>query len=137
MTGLLPELEIWIKVAGAAVAVLMAVLVPVRSWIIEDRRYRARTLEALSASSRTMIGGLGVTSAALADTLALSRLADGLDRVAGALERLISAEADRDKDRLTRSLERFLRRHGEELDGASVSAPASPPARDPTAPPAR
>ncbi len=108
MTSLLPDLEGWIKAAGAVVAVLMAILVPIRSWIVEDRRYRAQTLDALAAASRNTVAGLAMPTSALADTLALSRLAESLDRVAGALERLLASEDERDRDRLTRALERFL-----------------------------
>lgn len=114
MTGLIPEMEGWIKLAGAFVAILMAVMVPVRSWIVEDRRYRAQTLEALSASARTTLAGVGSSSTTLADTLAIARLAESLNRVAGAVERVLDQESDRDKDRLTRALERFLAQHGED-----------------------
>lgn len=113
MTSALPELEGWIKVAGAAVAVLMAVLVPVRSWIVEDRRFRARTLEAIAAVSRSTLSGVSaMPSSLLADTLALSALAEALNRVAAALERVIEAEGDQDRDRLARALERLARSDG-------------------------
>lgn len=49
MSAWLPEVEGWVKALGALVAVVMAVLVPVRSWIVEDRRYRERMLEAARA----------------------------------------------------------------------------------------
>lgn len=42
MNAWLPEAEGWVKLLGAFVAVLMAILVPVRSWIVEDRRDRDR-----------------------------------------------------------------------------------------------
>lgn len=113
MNGWLPEAEGWIKVAGAAVAVLMAVLVPLRSWIVEDRRYRAQTLEALAGASRSIVSGLSAPSTMLADTLALGALAEAVNRVAAALETLVETEQDRDKDRLTRALERFLGQHGQ------------------------
>lgn len=108
MASLLPEIEGWIKAAGALVAVLMALLVPVRSWMVEDRHYRAQTLQALASAPRDTLTGLSMPSAALADSLALSAVAEGLDRVGRALERLLDAEADRDRSRLTRALELFL-----------------------------
>jgi len=112
LSSLLPEVEGWIKVTGALVAVLMALLVPIRSWITEDRRYRAQTLEAISAASRHAVSGVTTTaSTMLADALTLAALADALNRVAAAIERLVEAEEDRDKDRLTRALDRFLDLH--------------------------
>ncbi|TDR88969.1 hypothetical protein [Enterovirga rhinocerotis] len=57
MTAWLPEVEGWVKVAGAFVAVVMAILVPVRSWIVEDRRYRDQMLAAASARRDPTIGG--------------------------------------------------------------------------------
>ncbi|WP_375458402.1 hypothetical protein [uncultured Enterovirga sp.] len=113
MNSLLPDAESWIKVAGAAVAVLMAVLVPLRSWIVEDRRYRAQTLEALTGASRTVVSGLSAPSSMLADTLTVAALAEAVNRVAAAMETLVETEQDRDKDRLTRALERFLLHHGQ------------------------
>lgn len=114
MTSMLPEVEGWIKAAGAMVAVVMALLVPIRSWIVEDRRYRAQTLQALASASRSAVAGVTAPSSALGDSLALSAVGDGLDRVASVLERLLAAGEDRDRSRLTRALERFLERHGEE-----------------------
>jgi hypothetical protein len=111
VTSHLPEAEAWIKLGGAAVAVLMAVLVPLRSWIVEDRRYRAQTLEALAGASRSVLSGISGQSAMLADTLALAGLAEAVNRAAAAIEALIAADQDRDKDRLTRALERFLDQH--------------------------
>ena len=108
MTGLLPDVEGWIQVAGAAVAVLMAILVPVRSWIVEDRRYRAQTLDAIAAASRHAAAGVAGASHALADSLALAGLAEALREVASAVRALTDAGEDRDKDRLTRALEAFL-----------------------------
>lgn len=116
MNSLLPEAEGWIKVAGAAVAVLMAVLVPLRSWIVEDRRYRAQTLEALAGASRSIVSGLSAPSTMLADTLALGALAEAVNRLAAALEAVVETEQGRDKDRLTRALERFLRRHEQDVE---------------------
>ena len=113
MPSLLPEVEGWIKAAGALVAVMMALLVPVRSWIVEDRRYRAQTLQALASASRNAVAGITAPSSALADSLALSAVADGLDRVAAALERLLAVGEDRDRSRLTRALERFLEQQEE------------------------
>ena len=69
----------------------MALLVPLRSWIVEDRRYRAQTLEAVAAASRNAVSGVTGPSTMLADTLALSALAGSLDRVAAAVERLVEA----------------------------------------------
>lgn len=108
MSSLLPEVEGWIKVAGALVAVLMALLVPVRSWIMEDRRYRAQTLEAIASASRHAVSGMSGPSTMLADTLAMAALADALNRVAASIDRLVEAGEDRDKDRLGRALDRFL-----------------------------
>ena len=54
MSGWLPEIEGWVKIAGVLVGVVMAVLVPVRSWIVEDRRYRAQMLEATASAGRTV-----------------------------------------------------------------------------------
>lgn len=110
MADLLPEVEGWVKVLGAAVAVLMALLVPIRSWIVEDRRYRAQTLEAMAAASRAAGAGATGAATALADTLALSPVAEGLNRVAFALERLRDGSAE--EDRLGRALNRYLARHG-------------------------
>lgn len=104
------EIESLIKIAGAVVAVLMAVLVPVRSWIVEDRRYRAQTLEAITAASRGAIAGVTATSHVLADSLALGSLAEALRDVATAVRSLTQAGEARDKDRLTRALESFLER---------------------------
>lgn len=112
MIGPLNDIEGWVKLAGAAVAVLMAILVPVRSWIVEDRRYRAQTLDALAAASRNAAAGVAGGSHALADSLALATLADALREVASAVRGLTESGEDRDRDRLTRALERFLEGQG-------------------------
>ena len=92
---------------------MMALLVPVRSWMVEDRRYRAQTLQAIAAASRNTVTGVAGSSMALTDSLALSSVAEALDRVAQALERLLDQGEDRDRTRLTRALEAFLARHEE------------------------
>ena len=74
-----PDVEDWIKAAGALVAVLMALLVPIRSWIVEDRRYRDQAKEAQAASARTAVGAVTSSSTMLADTLAISSLAELTD----------------------------------------------------------
>lgn len=112
MTSSLPELEGWIKACGAIVAVLMAVLVPVRSWIVEDRRFRAQTLEAIAAASRNTVAGISAPTTILADRMALADLGAALNRVAAVLEGLLEADQDHERDRLTRALERFLAQHG-------------------------
>ena len=112
MTSLLPELEGWIKATGAMVAVLMAVLVPVRSWIVEDKRLRAQTLEAIAAASRNTVTGISAPTTVLADRIGLTDLGSALNRVAAVLERLLEADQDHERDRLTRALERFLAQHG-------------------------
>jgi hypothetical protein len=109
VTSLLPEVESWIKVAGAAVAVAMAALVPIRSWIVEDRRYRAQSLQALSAAaSRGTVEGLSGTSHMLADSLAIGALADALRDLTAALRDLAACEEGRQKDRLAQALEALL-----------------------------
>lgn len=111
MSSLLPEVELWVKVAGASVAVLMAVLVPIRSWIVEDRRYRAQTLEALSAAvSRGTVGGLSGQSQVLADSLAMGALAEALRDLTAALRDLAETGEHREKDRLARALESLIER---------------------------
>lgn len=112
MPTTLPEFEGWIKAAGALVAVLMAVLVPIRSWLVEDRRFRAQTLEAIASASRHAVAGVSASPTMLADTLALSALAESLNRLAAAIERLLDREVGQDRDRLTRAVERFTERFG-------------------------
>lgn len=108
MTAALPDLEAWIKAGSALVAVLMAILVPVRSWIVEDRRYRAQTMEALASVSRATVAGVITSPTMLADALAISALAEALSRVAAALEGLLEQDERRGRDRLKEALERLL-----------------------------
>lgn len=104
MSSWLPEIEGWVKVAGAAVAVVMAALVPIRSWIAEDRRHRAQTLEALTAATRSSgASTFSGTSHVLADSLALGAVADGLREVARSLRRL-AEEEERSERRLARAV---------------------------------
>jgi hypothetical protein len=114
VSSLLPEVEGWIKALGAVVALLMAVAVPVRSWLVEDRRFRAQALEAAASASRTTLAGVSGASAVLADGLALAALTEAANRVAAALETLVETGEARERDRLTVALERFLARHAEE-----------------------
>lgn len=111
MSSWLPEVESWVKVAGATVAVLMAVLVPIRSWIVEDRRIRAQTLEALSsAASRGTVGGLSGTSQVLADSLAMGALAEAVRGLTEALRDISEPGHGRGEDRLARALAALLAR---------------------------
>lgn len=135
MTSLLPELEGWIKASGALVAVLMAVLVPVRSWIVEDRRFRAQTLEALAAASRNTVAGISASSTILADRIALTDLGASLNRIAAVLEKILEVGQDHERDRLTHALERFLDQHGSQA--TDITSRAIPPASNPSARPAR
>ena len=112
MNSLLPDLEGWIKVAGAAVAVLMALAVPVRSWIVEDRRYRAQTLEAIASASRNVAGGIAGGSHVLADSLALHALAEALRELTLVLRSTLGGGDERHADRLARAVRMLLERDG-------------------------
>lgn len=111
MAIVLPEIEGWVKVLGAAVAILMAVLVPLRSWIVEDRRYRAQALEALSGASRAAVAGASTrspTGTLLGDAVALEGLIAAVRDVAAAIRDAAAAEEAGKRDRLAAAVEALL-----------------------------
>lgn len=137
MSSLLPEVEGWVKIAGAAVAVLMALLVPVRSWIVEDRRYRAEARDVAATAASAATAGITTGAHVLADSLALGAIAEGLREVAAAIRFQAESERFRDRDRLTRVLDRLLEQAGAENEVHPLSEPANPAATSRCSPPAR
>lgn len=117
MTGWLPEVEGWVKVVGAAVAVLMALLVPIRSWISEDRRYKAQTAEAAASAAKSVIAGVSAPSpgggSMLGDVLASSALTDAVRDVAKAIREGTAAEREATESRLAKAIEGLLKQEEE------------------------
>ncbi|MGA0599023.1 hypothetical protein [Enterovirga sp. CN4-39] len=111
MSGWLPEVEGWVKVAGAAVAVIMAILVPVRSWMAEDRRYKAQTLEAVAAASKVVTASVTAqtpTGNLLGDALAAGALTEAVRDIAKAIREGTAAEEAREEDRLAKAVEALI-----------------------------
>ena len=102
---LLPELEGWLKLAGAGVAVMTAILVPVRSWIIEERRFRS---EVAGAAERRRMEAARARRAERPDGLPQCRLSEAVNRLGFVLERLVEqgGRHDRSVCRLGRILKR-------------------------------
>lgn len=107
MSNWLPEVEGWVKVAGILVGVVMAVLVPVRSWVVEDRRYRAQMLEAAAAAGRAGPPACPGGGASCGPTGA-EGLAAALRDCAAAIREASRAEEARGHERLARALDRFV-----------------------------
>lgn len=99
MSNWLPEVEGWVKVAGILVGVVMAILVPVRSWVVEDRRYRAQMLAATAGRPG---GGASCGPDGTED------LAAALRDCAAAIREAIRAEEARSHERLARAIDRFV-----------------------------
>lgn len=118
MSGWLPEIEGWVKVAGVLVGVVMAVLVPIRSWIVEDRRYRAQMLEATASASRTVsaaVQGAPVASAGgggLCGVVEMEGLIAALHDCAAALRESTRIERALGQERLMRAIDRIADRKG-------------------------
>lgn len=108
MTGWLPEIEGWLKAAAILVGVVMAVLVPVRSWIVEDRRYRAQTSAEPAAPSPTISPGIHRSDAG--DPPDMDRLISAIRECADAIRGLTRLEQRRGDDRLADALNRLADR---------------------------
>lgn len=111
MSGWLPEIEGWVKLAGVLVGLVMAILVPVRSWIVEDRRYRAQMMDAAASAGRTVSAAVAsgpVEAGALCHRLEMEALIAALRDCASAIRDTTRQERARRQDRLAEALDRLM-----------------------------
>lgn len=112
MSAWLPEVEGWVKVLAAAVAAFAAAAVPVRSWINEERKYRAQTLEAMADAAKAAVAGASAPAPAggsmLGDVVASEGLIHAVRDVAKAIREGTQAEKAKEADRIAKAIEELV-----------------------------